>query len=123
MAAAKHILIVEDDQGIRESIQDYLELEGYQTHAAQNGREGLEVLKSLKEPCLILLDLMMPVMNGWEFLEAKKANSAIADLPVIVVSAIGDETPKPTGIQDFIRKPIDLNRLFVAVRTYCGVSG
>lgn len=120
MTVTKHILIIEDDQGIRESIQDYLELEGYQTHLAQNGHEGLEVLKTVQLPCLILLDLMMPVMNGWEFLEAKKLDPTIADLPVVVVSAIGDDAAKPTGIQEFIRKPIDLNRLFATVRAYCG---
>ncbi len=60
----KDILVVEDDAGIREALRMILELEGYNIREASNGKEGLEVLKSMPRPCLILLDLMMPIMDG-----------------------------------------------------------
>ncbi|MEO5970088.1 MAG: response regulator [Bdellovibrionia bacterium] len=67
----KSILVVEDEESIRENFQLLLELEGYSVFTASNGKESLRILKTIEKPCLILLDLLMPVMNGMEFLEAK----------------------------------------------------
>lgn len=65
------VAIVEDDDEIRESMKDALETEGYMVRAFRNGKEAIEELQNQLEPCIILLDLMMPIMDGWQFLEAK----------------------------------------------------
>lgn len=115
------ILIVEDDEAIRECLKETLELEGYRIFAASNGRDALEMLHRIELPCLVLLDLMMPVMNGWEFLEAKRADVALAALPVVVVSAVADKA-MDTHVAGIVKKPIELDLLFKVVRQYCGQS-
>lgn len=117
----KSVLIVEDDKEIRELIQEALELEGFSTRTATNGKEALEILDEASDPYLILLDLMMPVMNGWQFLEAKKANDSLAPMPVVIISAasnekIGNGASNANGV---IKKPIDLDVLIHWVRKYC----
>ncbi|MBI3543836.1 MAG: response regulator transcription factor [Deltaproteobacteria bacterium] len=117
--ACKKILVVEDDPDIRSMISLALEIEGYDVVGAANGKEGLERLSGLSGPCLILLDLMMPVMNGWEFLKAKRESDALAVIPVLVVSAFGDRA-QSTDIQGVMKKPIDLESLLGFVKRYCG---
>ena len=123
--AARHgesLLVVEDDDGIRETLRILLEIEGYKVRAAENGRTGLDVLQRMDRPCLVLLDLMMPVMNGWEFLEAARSRQEFADLPVIVVTAFKEQAGsiKANGV---ITKPVDLNTLLSTVRHWCGCPG
>ena len=119
--SCKSILIVEDDADIRESLHDVLEVEGYEVFAVANGQEALDRLKILPTPCLVLLDLMMPVMNGWEFLEAKQGDLKIAPIPVVIVSAVIDQAKaKSKAAAGFIKKPIELNTLLEVVRQYCG---
>ncbi len=117
----KAILIVEDDRDIRESLQQILELEGYEVLTAANGREGLDVLRGGKQPSMILLDLMMPVMNGWEFLEEQRKDQAISAIPVLVASAFGDRA-KSLGTAAFIKKPIELDTLLSTVNSICQPS-
>ncbi len=120
MPNCKSILIVEDDQDIRESLVQILQLEGYETIAVGNGKEGLILLPNLQKPCLILLDLMMPVMDGWEFLKAKQTNIKIAPIPVVIVTAI--ENPvSTTGAVGLIKKPIEFDILLKVVQQYCGM--
>lgn len=114
----KGVLVVEDDDSIRETVRQILELEGYTVHTAENGQRALEVLQGLRYPCLILLDLMMPVMNGWQFLEARKKNSVISELPVIVVSAIAEQA-REAGATEIMRKPPDLDNLLRTVAFHC----
>src|SRR5262245_58040872 len=111
------VLIIEDDEDIRESLQEVLEAEGFVVVPAGNGREGLDAL-SQSEPCVIVLDLMMPVMNGWEFLEARRTQSLATEVPVIVVSAAGARAAA-TPADLHIRKPVDIGRRLAAVRYYC----
>jgi CheY-like chemotaxis protein len=115
----KGILVIEDDADIREAVQQLLELEGYTVHTASNGKEGIELLQTLDSPCVILLDLMMPVMNGWQFLDAKKQNDVLAPIPVVVSSAAGDTILPPRGVK-LMRKPIDVDALIRVVETHCG---
>ena len=115
----KSILIVEDEPSIRETLRALLELEGYPVYAAENGKEGLRLLREIPRPCLVLLDLLMPVMNGMEFLEAKNHEDAIAAIPVCVVSGVA-ERPALPAISQFIKKPIDFDGLLKFVRQYCG---
>lgn len=121
MKRCKNILVIEDDLIIQETLRDILELEGYTTHTASNGKEALELLSQISRPCVILLDLMMPVMTGWEFIEEKKKIENFAPIPVVIVSAAGDEKIKTTlSAQDYIRKPFDMNSLSKAISKYCG---
>jgi CheY-like chemotaxis protein len=101
----KEILIVEDDPDIRESLQIVLETEGYHARTAANGKEGMAALELIDQPCLVLLDLMMPVMNGWEFLAVQRQNDRLSKVPVVVVSAIADRT-RPLGPIGFMQKPV-----------------
>jgi CheY-like chemotaxis protein len=113
------VLIVEDDDDIRDSLAVVLEDEGLQVYTATNGQEGLDVLRRVARPDLILLDLMMPVMNGWEFLAELKRDTLFTAIPVIVVSAVSDKTPRPDGAVAFISKPVPLDQLLRYVRTHC----
>jgi DNA-binding response OmpR family regulator len=111
------ILIIEDDPDIRESLELVLTLEGYRTITASNGREGLAHLDRADPPSLILLDLMMPVMNGWDFLSAQRATRS-ATIPVVVVSAAG-EAARPVDADAYVAKPVDLDRLLDVVHQFC----
>jgi CheY-like chemotaxis protein len=112
------VLVVEDDDAIRESMRELLELEGFEVIAAANGREALDAVRSGSRPCAILLDLFMPVMDGWQFLAEIDRDEVLADLAVTVVTAAGDRV---TGIgrRRLLRKPVGLTRLVAAVRTSC----
>jgi CheY-like chemotaxis protein len=119
--ACRSILLVEDDPLIRESLQDALELEGYRIVAASNGREALDKLPSMSRPCLILLDLMMPVMNGWEFADALQGDLELAEIPIVVLTAFGQELQRQKiATRGVIPKPVDLDRLFRLVEGFCG---
>ena len=87
-----NIYVVEDDVDLRESIKELLEMEGFSVLTAGNGREGLNLIERDGEPCLILLDMMMPVMNGWEFLEAlqRDRRTPLAQTQVAVVTAAAE---------------------------------
>src|SRR3954451_5324385 len=87
-AARKPVLIVDDDPDVRESLRDFLEDEGYRVLTAANGREGLEVLATMHEMPVLLLDLMMPVMGGWDVMTTLGCQESV--VPVIVLSAAAD---------------------------------
>jgi CheY-like chemotaxis protein len=113
------ILIVEDDADIRESLTVALEWEGFEVFSAANGREGIEALAVLPAPCLILLDLMMPVMNGWEFAAALGTEPRLATIPIVVVSAFS-ERGEAIAAKAFLSKPIALDLLLDLAERYCG---
>ncbi|MGZ3697815.1 MAG: response regulator [Bdellovibrionota bacterium] len=115
----KTILIVEDDQAIRDTLRLALEFEGFQVRSAADGREGLTLLATMPRPDLILLDLMMPVMDGWAFVDALQANPELSGIPVVVETAFNDRD-RPIRAKETIRKPIDLDDLSTVVRKYCG---
>ncbi len=106
----KLVLVVEDDDSIREMLQMLLEDEGYHVLTAANGSEGIEALRKHDRPSLIILDLMMPVMSGWEFLRVKKTELALNDIPVITISA-GAQNETPAGASAFVRKPFEIDGL------------
>jgi CheY-like chemotaxis protein len=115
----KNILVIEDNKEIQDSLKVALEVEGYNVFTADNGKEGLEALNKMPTPCVILLDLMMPVMNGWEFVDEISKDIMLSSIPVVVVSAFGDKkgTPKTEG---YIQKPVDLDALLNTVSKHCG---
>ena len=112
------VLVVEDSADIREAIGSALESDGFEVELACKGKEALKVLKQ-RRPFVILLDLMMPVMNGWEFLQLAKSDRSLADIPVIVCSAAKDQNLSDV---EFMRKPLDLSRLLYVVHRYFDAS-
>jgi CheY-like chemotaxis protein len=113
------VLIVEDDADLREMMAQLLSLEGFQTATAANGREALEYLHHSESPDVILLDLMMPVMDGWEFRRLQQADPALAAVPVIVLSALDQNRTADVTASAFLKKPLDFDRLLQLVRSYC----
>lgn len=120
MQARCTVLVVEDDKGIREATVELLELEGFEALGVSNGREALDTLQRLgdSKPCLILLDLMMPVMDGWDFLAVQRATEPLSDIPVCVVTAVTDPKRSP-DVKHRLGKPLDLDKLLEVVNTYC----
>ena len=96
-----------------------LTIEGYTTATVANGREALDSLHSTRKPNVILLDLMMPVMDGWEFRRQQKADPQIAPVPVIVLSALDQRRAAPVEAEAFLNKPLDFDRLLELVRDHC----
>jgi len=118
------ILVIEDDADVRSMISILLGLEGYRVSTAENGREALDALHAGVRPDLILVDLMMPVMNGWQFRAEQVRDPSIANIPAVVISG-GDrvaEHTKALGAADYLRKPIDLDVLLATVRRYVRVA-
>ncbi len=114
------VLVVEDDADIRVALMDVLEEHGYEAVGAVNGLDALEKLKAgALKPCLIVLDLMMPVMDGRAFREQQLQDSALAPIPVVVVSAYREIADQALRITEFLRKPLDVDELVQAVRRYC----
>jgi two-component system, chemotaxis family, chemotaxis protein CheY len=114
----KRVLIIEDDAPIRECIAEVLEMEGYSVTQAGDGREGLRVARE-RPPNLILLDLMMPKVNGWQFRDAQKEDAVLADIPVIVISAVATEPwNQLEGVAALFPKPFDTAGLVAAVGQY-----
>jgi CheY-like chemotaxis protein len=113
------VLIVEDDEDLREMMAQLLTLEGYDAATVANGREALEYLHRASAPNVILLDLMMPVMDGWEFRRQLEADPTLAPVPVIVLSALDQVRAVNIHAAAFLKKPLDFDRLLDLVRTYC----
>jgi CheY-like chemotaxis protein len=111
------VLVVDDDPDILEALSEILEAEGFEIRRARNGKEALERL-SPEPPQLILLDLMMPIMDGWEFAQRMKQLPDVSHLPIIVLSADRNVSNKATGIGavGYLAKPFELNDLLDMVR-------
>jgi DNA-binding response OmpR family regulator len=117
------ILVIEDDDSIREMIQYALEAEGYKVLGAADGQAGMQILHSTQKPCLILLDLMLPIMNGWEVLDELRgdAGNMLATIPVVITSAAGDRAATAAErVDGYIKKPINLQLLLDSVKKFCG---
>jgi CheY-like chemotaxis protein len=121
MNSPGYILIVEDDDDIREALTQILELEGYVVREAVNGREALDISAAGPTPDLILLDLMMPVMDGWQFRAEQLKNPGLSKVPVVVISADAGVHEKVAtfGAASVLPKPISLDKLLGAVETLC----
>lgn len=117
------ILVVEDDPDIAESLSDVLESEGYVVVTAENGLEGLNCLRDIGKPCLIFLDLMMPVMSGGEFLAVLRRDQKYESVPVVVVSAWPREATQVSAqSQGFVKKPVALEALLETADRFCAVA-
>jgi CheY-like chemotaxis protein len=109
------VLIVEDEVTTRDALIELLEKNGRMIVTAGNGQEALQRLSHVPRPSLILLDLIMPRMDGWEFLRHQSADPAIASIPTIVLSG----SSLPAGAKHQLAKPIDVERLLALVDQYC----
>jgi len=117
--APSTVFVVEDDVDTRDMLGRFLELEGFQVEVAGNGRQALDRLTSGVHPCVILLDLMMPVMDGWQFRQAQIRDATLADIPVIVVSAAGRDQLEKIQADAYLSKPVDLDELLGCVTQFC----
>lgn len=118
MEPNRHILVVENDGNIRNGLKALLEEEGYSVTCAENGREALHSLHDLEPPFVILLDLDMPIMNGWQFRQEQLQDPVLASIPVILLSGeprLSQTAASLDAAADFA-KPIDVDRLFAGIR-------
>ena len=121
------IVIIENDQSIREVLQFAIESEGYLVRTACDGEEAFALLKELKVPCLILTDLMMPGMNGYEFIELASKTHTIASIPIVIVSASATNSEvkvmtEAGKIKGLVKKPVNLDFLLAIVHEHCGAA-
>jgi two-component system response regulator MprA len=115
------LLLVEDDDDVRDAIAASLRDEGYVVAEAENGRRALEWLRRNADPCLVLLDLWMPVMSGMEMRAQMVQDPRLAALPLVVVTAAGDgkAQAEEMGAIGYLRKPLDLRDLLETVERFC----
>jgi CheY-like chemotaxis protein len=113
------ILVVEDEDESRQVLMQILELEGFKAVGASNGAEALDHLRTSDLPCVIILDLLMPVMDGRQFRTALLQVADLATIPVIVVSAIDSSAVSDLGVVKAFRKPLDIDALVKIIREHC----
>jgi CheY-like chemotaxis protein len=120
-SAERAVLVVDDDLDIREALTDLLTDRGFQVMSAANGREALKLLRGLKDaPSVILLDLMMPIMDGYGFLEEHGRDSLLARIPVAIITAgHGVDLGRIDNAAPIVPKPINVPRLFRIIDGLC----
>lgn len=117
------VLVVDDDADVRSVLREVLEHAGYRVTGAKNGSDALECLRGLERlPDCIVLDLMMPVMSGYEFRSAQLADEVLATIPVVLLSAVSDRdgVADALGAAAILTKPVGLSALLDAVARQCG---
>lgn len=126
MAEPRRLLLIDDDEDLRESMSEALQGAGFLVSAAANGREALDQLSSGDLPDVILLDLLMPVMNGWQFCDERKRDPKLAAIPVIAMSAAVSKdpwSPYYLDVDDFVAKPIELDDLVGKLSAFTDSKG
>jgi len=123
MGSAKlggRVFVIEDDADTREMLGKVLEMEGYQVTSVGDGEDALRRLRAEPPPRVILLDLMMPGMDGWEFREEQRRDPSLARIPIVVLSADDGVERKAAalGVSGYLRKPVDLDTLIETVSRY-----
>lgn len=122
------ILLVEDDPAMREGLRECLELEGYAVEAAANGEQAVAALETPlrftleggERPAMILLDLLMPVMSGWQLLERLRDDRRLKGVPVVLISAALQGGPPIPAADGYLLKPFEVAELLKLVARYCG---
>jgi CheY-like chemotaxis protein len=124
MPPRKLVLILDDDNDIREAIRDLLEVEGYGTAEARDGAAGLAYLRSNAQPGVILLDWNMAPVSGADFMSEFSRDTSLAAIPVVLLTADVRAEPKARafGVSTHLGKPIDADRLIAIAARYCGDS-
>jgi CheY-like chemotaxis protein len=120
--ACEGVLLVEDDDDIRLALVEALRDEGIAVRAAANGADALQDLRQGSPPCLIVLDLMMPVMDGWQFRDKQLEDPTLAEIPVVVLTADGNAKAKAAKMNAALgmSKPVRLDDLIQVIVQYCG---
>lgn len=119
-ARGKSILVIDDDDGVREILWQLLDSEGYQVLTAVDGADALRQLRQVR-PCLILLDLLMPDVSGWQFREVQQRIPELAGIPVVLISGFKDlDAVGPSMGCEVLMKPFELEDLLAIVRQHCG---
>jgi CheY-like chemotaxis protein len=114
------VMIVEDDPDTREMLERFLQLEGFDVRTAANGQLALDALQTDSALCVILLDLMMPVMNGWQFRQAQGKDPKLSGIPVVVVTAAGARSDIPAiDVYGWLSKPVDFDQLLDTIAPLC----
>jgi CheY-like chemotaxis protein len=121
----EHILVVEDDRDLRDTLCDALRLEGYEVVCVEHGEAALRHLTTGAKPCVILLDLMMPVMDGWTFRQEILKDRTWAAIPVVVMTAVGVQRAKTVHSDAILYKPLQMDSVVDVVQAYCpgGAAG
>lgn len=125
MPQQQHIvLVVDDEPAIREMLHDVLLAEGHHVEVASDGHEGLERLREEPRPCIVLMDMLMPRLNGWQMAAEMQGDPALTDIPLVVIAANPRfaADAERIGADRWLGKPIDLDRLFGTVEELCSVS-
>lgn len=112
------VLIVEDNIDILEAMQMAIEMEEVQVLTATNGQEALALLEQGQKPSLILLDLMMPIMDGWTFAEVVSQSEDFSQIPIVIVSAFSDQKQFPPNAVLALSKPVNFGLLISTVKKY-----
>jgi CheY-like chemotaxis protein len=125
-ALCQNILITDDNEGIREALITALRTRGYNAIGACNGRDAIEKLARLNGPTLIFLDLMMPVLNGWDVLETWQKDPAFSKNRVVTISAVNlrsrADAPIPKNTAGTLQKPVTFSSVYAYVQKFCGPS-
>jgi len=116
-ASIHTVLIVEDEEDLRELMRHALQMRGYRVVTAAEGTEALRKIDDIGPPCVVLLDLLMPGMNGWDFFEKLRQRPELASVPVIVHSSAA--TRAPQGVTRVLQKPLAFETLVSVVGEYC----
>ena len=121
-AAERCVLVVEDEPDAREAMVELIQQEGFTALGARHGQEAIDLLRAGRRPSLILLDLKMPVMDGWAFCAELGADERFASIPVAILtaSAIYESLPHRRNGAGLFTKPVDFQRLLALVRRFCG---
>jgi CheY-like chemotaxis protein len=116
--ATQHtVLVVEDEEDLREMIREALELNGYAVVTAEDGRQALARLSSIQHVCLVLIDLLMPGMNGWDLIQELESRPELAGVAIVVYSSVANRAPN--GATRVLQKPLTFGELLSTVREYC----
>jgi CheY-like chemotaxis protein len=113
------VAIIEDDSEFRNMLRELLEEEQYRVVAMSNGAEALESLRGDTIPDVILLDVSMPVMDGFDFLRYRNEDPQLAAVPVVLVTNAKPHERPTIGVNDVVRKPIDIDEILFAIKRYC----
>ena len=111
------VLVVEDEEDLREMMREALELNGYRVATAHDGQQAFAEIARIEHLCLVILDLLMPGMNGWDFFDQMRQRAELAAVPVVVHSSAPDRAP--AGVNRVLQKPLELTRLLAVVSEYC----
>jgi CheY-like chemotaxis protein len=116
------VMIVDDDDAIREALEDVLSDEGYEVVGVSDGQQALDYLHAEKRPHAILVDLWMPVMDGWKFLDALLDDPRFSRIPLVVLTAARDQRARDLRVAEVLTKPVQLQQVLSALERLTGVS-